>query len=188
MNQEKQSSKGKTTVNEITKKLATVIHKIQEADQNIKADVEALKIETANEIVIDNKNKCLLIQVSENSIKNLQKIHSELVKKLEEQFSTPVIVVPQRKTTNGNRFRKYRGKKAPRDKTLTANYAAALEDVLYPATIVGLRTRFPRGGSRLFKVYVDPLDKEVVFYKSMAVSASYKQLTNRNLEIEFPQN
>jgi hypothetical protein len=188
MNTEKQGTKPKTTVNEITKKLTTVLHKIQEADQNIKADVEALKIENANEIVFDNKNKCLLIQVSENSTANLRKIHSELVKRLEDQLSTPVIIVPSRKTTNGNIFRRFRGKKAPRDKTLTANYAHALEDVLYPATIVGQRTRFPRGASRVFKVFVDPLDKDLIAYKAMAVTASYKQLTNRNLVIEFPQN
>lgn len=186
MNSEKQGTKPKTTVNEITKKLNTTLHKIQEADQNIKADIEALKIENANEIVIDNKNKCLLIQVSESSLHNLQKIHSELVKKLEEQLSTPVIIVPSRKTTNGNIFRRYRGQKAPRDRTLTANYASALEDVLYPATVVGMKTRFPRGGARVFKVSVDPLDKDLVAYKSMAVVASYKQLTNRNLVIEFP--
>ena len=188
MNPEKQGTKPKTTVNEITKKLTTVLHKIQEADQNIKADVEALKIENANEIVIDSKNKCLLIQVSETSTKNLQKIHSELVKRLEDQLSTPVIIVTSRKTTNGNIYRRFRGKGAPRDRTLTANYASALEDVLYPATIVGMRTRFPRGSARVYKVFVDPVDKELVAYKSMAVSASYKQLTNRNLVIEFPQN
>jgi small subunit ribosomal protein S7e len=185
--EKKQGTKTKSTVNDLTKKLTTVLHKIQEADQNIKADVEALKIENANEIVIDNKNKCLLIQVSENSTKSLHKIHSELVRRLEDQLSTPVVIVPARKTTNGNIFRRYRGSKAPRDRTLTANYANALEDVLYPATVVGLRTRFSRGGSRVFKVLVDPLDKDVVAYKSMAVAASYKQLTNRNLVIEFPQ-
>ena len=188
MSSEKQGTKAKTQVNEMTKKLTSVLHKIQEADQNIKADVEALKIENANEIVFDNKNKCLLIQVSENSTQNLHKVHSELVKRLEDQLSTPVIIVPSRKTTNGNIFRRFRGKKAPRDRTLTANHAAALEDVLYPATIVGMRTRFPRGGARVFKVFVDPLDKELVAYKALAVTASYKQLTNRNLVIEFPQN
>jgi small subunit ribosomal protein S7e len=187
MNPVTKGTKAKTTVNDLTKKLMTVLHKIQEADQNIKADVEALKIEQANEIVIDNKNKCLLIQVSETSIANLHKIHSELVRRLEDQLSTQVIIVPSRKTTNGNIYRRYRGSKAPRDKTLTANYAAALEDVLYPATVVGLRTRFSRGGSRLFKVLVDPLDKDTVGYKSLAVAASYKQLTNRNLVVEFPQ-
>ena len=188
MNPEKQGTKPKTTVNEITKKLTTVLHKIQEADQNIKADIEALKIENANEIQTDRVNKCLLIQVSESSTKTLQKIHSELVKRLEDNFSYPVVIVPSRKTTNGNIFRRFRGKKAPRDRTLTANYASLLEDVLYPATIVGMRTRFPRGSARVFKVFVDPLDKELVEYKSLAVAASYKQLTKRNLVIEFPQN
>jgi len=185
---DKQGNKQKTQVNEITKKLGTVLHKISESDQSIKPDKKALKIEAANEIIDDNKNKCLLIQVNENSIPQLKKVHSELVKRLEEFLSNPVIIVPARKTTNGNLFRKYRGKKVPRTSTLTANYDAALEDVLYPATIIGQRTRFPRGANRQFKVFIDPLDKDLIQYKTQAVAASYKQLTNRNLTIEFPQN
>lgn len=180
------NNKNRTTVNEITKKLTTVLHKLQE-DPNLKADLEALKIDTANEITIENKSKCLLIKVNEGSIKNLHRVHSEVVKRLEEHFSTPVIIVPERKITNGNVYRTFRGKAAPRDRTLSKIYENNLEDVLYPSTIIGLRTRFPKGNSRVFKVQVDPLDKELIEYKSQAVSAAYKQMTGRNLVIEFPQ-
>jgi len=180
------NNKNRTTVNEITKKLTTVLHKLQE-DPNLKADLEALKIDTANEITIENKSKCLLIKVNEGSIKNLHRVHSEVVKRLEEHFSTPVIIVPERKITNGNVYRRFRGKAAPRDRTLSKIYENNLEDVLYPSTIIGLRTRFPKGNSRVFKVQVDPLDKELIEYKSQAVSAAYKQMTGRNLVIEFPQ-
>jgi small subunit ribosomal protein S7e len=181
-------SNNKTTVNDLTKNVNTQLHKIQESDPNLKADLEGLKVESASEILVGDKNKCLLVKVNQNSIKNLQRIHGEVVKRLEQQFSEPVVIVPERKVTNGNIFRRFRGKKAPRDRTLTAVYQAALEDVLYPSTIVGLRTRFPKGNSRVFKVQVDPLDKEHIDYKSQAVSAAYKQLTGRRLVIEFPQN
>ena len=185
MNQ--QDNKTKTTVTEITKSLNTVFHRIQESDPNLKADLEGLKIESATEISIGDKNKCLLIKVNENSVKSLKKVHQEVVRRLEQHFSEPVVIVPERKKTNGNIFRRFRGSKAPRDRTLTAVYQAALEDVLYPSTIIGLRTRFPKGNSRVFKVQVDPLDKDLVDYKSQAVAAAYKQLTGRRLVIEFPQ-
>ena len=185
MNADKQSNKGKNQVNEMNKKLNTVFHKISEADPSLKQTIESIKIDKAEEIVVDDRNKCLLIQIEEGSYQNVKKIHKELVKSLEDQFSTPVVLVPNRKIVNGNTFRRYVGKRAPRAKTLTSAFSSALEDVLQPATIVGMRTRFPRGGNRLFKVFVDSIDKESVGYKTLAISASYKHITKRSLEIEF---
>jgi small subunit ribosomal protein S7e len=185
-NSEKLSNKNKSTVNEITKNLTTVLGKIQDSNSNLKKDLEAIKIEGANEITINDNKKCYLVQVNESSIKNLQNVHSDIVKKLEDHFNVPVLIVPYRKTINGNLYRKYIGKATPRTKTLTAVYDNLLEDLLYPATIVGRRTRFQKGKNKLFKVHVDPIDKESVEYKANAIATTYKALTNRELVIEFP--
>ena len=133
----------------------------------------------------DNK-KCYLVQVNESSAKNLQNVHADLVKKLESHLSAPVLIVPFRKTINGNLYRKYIGKAAPRTKTLDTVYNNLLEDLLYPACVVGKRTRFNKGKNKLFKVHVDPIDKESVEYKTNAIATTYKALTNRELVIEFP--
>jgi small subunit ribosomal protein S7e len=185
-NSEKLSNKNRTTVNEITKNLTTVLGKLQDTNPNLKKDLEAIKIEGANEITIADNKKCYLVQVNESSIKNLQNAHTDIVKKLENHLNVPVLIVPFRKTINGNLYRKYVGKATPRTKTLTAVYDSLLEDLLYPATIVGKRTRFQKGKNKLFKVFVDAIDKESVEYKSNAISTTYKALTNRELVIEFP--
>ena len=187
MQSDKLSNKNRATVNEITKNLTTVLSRIQENDQSIKKDLETLKIENANEISVGSDKRCYLVQVNEASVKNLHNVHSEIVKKLEEHFSTPVVIVPHRKKINGKLFRKFRGCKVPRDKTLSAVYDAYLEDLVYPATIVGKRVRYPTGKSRVYKVFVDPIDKETIEYKVNAIVACYKGLTNRDLVIEFPQ-
>jgi small subunit ribosomal protein S7e len=188
MQSDKLSNKNRATVNEITKNLTTVLTRIQENDQNIKKDLENLKIENANEISIGSDKRCYLVQVNESSVKNLHNVHSDIVKKLEEHFSTPVVIVPYRKKINGKLFRKFRGSKVPRSKTLSAVYDSYLEDLLYPATIVGKRIRYPNGKSRLYKVFVDPLDREHIEYKINAITACYKGLTNRDLVVEFPQH
>jgi small subunit ribosomal protein S7e len=185
MQSDKLSNKNRQTVNEITKNLTTVLSRIQDSDPKIKKDLENLKIENTNEISVGDK-RCYLIQVNEASVKNLHNVHSEIVKKLEDHFSTPVVIVPFRKKINGKLFRKFRGTKVPRDKTLTAVYDSYLEDLLYPATIVGKRVRYPKGKSRVFKVYVDPLDRESIEYKVSSIVACYKGLTNRELVVEFP--
>ena len=187
MQSDKLSNKNRATVNEITKNLTTVLTRIQETDQSIKKDLENLKIENANEISVGADKRCYLVQVNEAAVKNLHNVHSDIVKKLEEHFSTPVVIVPYRKKINGKLFRRFRGNKVPRDKTLSAVYDSYLEDLLYPATIVGKRVRYPNGKSRLYKVFVDPIDKDAIEYKVNAIVACYKGLTNRDLTIEFPQ-
>jgi small subunit ribosomal protein S7e len=179
-------SKNKSTVNEITKNLTTVLAKFQDSNPNLKQDLDSLKIEGANEITVGDKKKCLLVQVNETSIKNLQNVHADLVKRFEQHFNMPVLIVPFRRPINGNLYRKYIGKATPRTKTLTAVYDNLLEDLLYPATIVGKRVRFNKGKNKLFKVFVDPIDKESVEYKVNAISTTYRALTNRELIVDFP--
>ena len=186
MQSDKLSNKNRQTVNEITKNLTNLLARIQENDQGLKKDLENLKIENANEIAVGDK-RCYLVQVNESSVKSLHNVHSEITKKLEDHFSTPVVIVPFRKKINGKLFRKFRGTKVPRDKTLSAVYDAYLEDLVHPATIVGKRVRYPKNKSRVFKVHVDPLDKEIVEGKVSAIVACYKALTNRDLVVEFPQ-
>lgn len=183
---DKTNNKNGSTVNEITKNLTTVLNRIQDSDANLKKGLEHVKVENASEIQVDNNKRCYLVQVDEANIKNLQSVHSEVVKKLEDHFSTPVVIVPARKKINGKLYRKYIGKKVPRHQTLSNVNDALLEDLLYPATIVGKRTRFPKGKNRVFKVFVDPLDRESIEYKTNAIVACYKGLTNRDLTIEFP--
>jgi small subunit ribosomal protein S7e len=187
MQSDKLSNKNRATVNEITKNLTTVLTRIQENDQSIKTDLENLKIENANEISVGTDKRCYLVQVNEASVKNLHNVHSNIVKKLEEHFSTPVVIVPYRKKINGKLFRRFSGNKVPRNKTLSAVYDSYLEDLLYPATIVGKRVRYPNGKSRVYKVFVDSFDKDSIEYKVNAIVACYKGLTNRDLVIEFPQ-
>lgn len=186
VNQDNKANKSGTTVNEITKNVSNVLTRIQDSDKNLKNSLENVKVETANEILVGDNKRCYLIQVNEEAAKNLQGVHSDVVQKLEDHFNVPVVIVPARKKVNGKLYRKYTGPNAPRKSTLANVYDSLLEDILYPATIVGRRTRFPKGKARVFKVLVDPLDKESVEPKVNAIAACYKGLTNRELVIEFP--
>eukprot|EP00178_Gracilaria_changii_P003191 TRINITY_DN14679_c0_g1_i1.p1 TRINITY_DN14679_c0_g1~~TRINITY_DN14679_c0_g1_i1.p1 ORF type:complete len:187 (+),score=20.69 TRINITY_DN14679_c0_g1_i1:1-561(+) len=185
MQSDKLSNKNRSQINEVTKNLTTALQSIQEKEPELKKDLEAIKIDNAAEISTADNKKCFLVQVNESSYSNLKNIHSNITEKLEKKFSSPVVIVPFRKRVNGNLFRRYRGTKVPRTKTLTNVYESLLDDVVYPATIVGKRVRFPKSKERLFKVFVDSLDKESIEYKRNAIIASYKALTNRELCIDF---
>lgn len=184
LNQNKDlSNKNRNPLNEVAKNLTTALQSIQDPD--LKKDLESIKIDNAADIHTSDNKRCFLVHVSEDSVTTLHKVHQELVKKLEFRFKNPVVIVPNRKRINGNLFRKYRGTKVPRNQTLSHVYDALLQDILYPAIIVGKRVRFPKSKARVFKVQVDKLDKEAVEYKLNAIIASYKALTNRELQVEF---
>ena len=180
----KENSK-KSKVSETQKNVSTALDKIKDSEKEHKEDLEPIKIEHANEVDMNDDQKCFLIQISTTNVPGFKKVHSLLTKKLEDHLSNPVIIIPSKKRVNGKEYRSYVSKKVPRDRTLTAVFDAYLDDILYPATIVGKRIRYPTGKTRTYKVLVDPLDKESIEYKLDAMTACYRALTNRKLEIEF---
>ncbi len=183
MSKKEGSKKG--AVSEIQKNVSNALEKIKDSEKDHKAELESLKIEYANEIPMDKDKKCYLIQISTQNLAGFKKVHSLVTKKLELHLSNPVIIIPARKRVNGKEYRTFVSKKVPRDRTLTAVFDGYLDDILYPATIVGKRIRYQKGKTRYFKVLVDPLDKDTIDYKIPAMTACYKALTNRILEIEF---
>ena len=183
MSKKEGSKKG--AISEIQKNVSNALEKIKDTEKEHKAELETIKIEYANEVKMEDDQKCFLVQISTQNLAGFKKVHSLLTKKLEEHLSSPVIIIPSRKRVNGNEYRTFVSKKVPRDRTLTAVFDAYLDDILYPATIVGKRIRYPVGKTRTFKVLVDPLDKETIEYKLPAMTSCYRALTNRKLEIEF---
>ena len=183
MSKKEGSKKG--AVSEIQKNVSNALEKIKDSEKDHKAELESIKIEHANEVQMEEDQKCFLIQISTQNLAGFKKVHSLLTKKLEDHLSNPVIIIPSRKRVNGKEYRSFVSKKVPRDRTLTAVFDAYLDDILYPATIIGKRIRYSVGKTRTYKVLVDPLDKETVEYKLPAMTACYRALTNRKLEIEF---
>ena len=176
-------SKKKTQETELEKNCINLLNKIKSNEKDTK-ELDSIKIVNASEVAVEGNKNCILIQV-EAPEKDLKKVNHLLSSKFEEQFSTPVVIIPAKKRINGNLYQKYQGTKVPRDKTLSAIFDGYLDDLVYPATIVGKRIRFPKGKVRHFKVQIDKIDKEVIDYKIPSITACYKALTNRDLQVEI---
>lgn len=129
--------------------------------------------------------KAIIIFVPVPQLRAYQKIQSRLVRELEKKFSGKHVVFIAQVTTDCceaihiffSRFfsliflffvsqrrilpkptRKSRQKnkqKRPRSRTLTAVHDSMLEDLVFPAEIVGKRIRVKMDGARLFKVHLD---------------------------------
>ena len=82
-------------------------------------------------------------------------------------------------------------------------HTAILDDLVYPAEIVGKRIRLPNklsngtfvncqirirlDGSRLFKVHLDKTQQTNIEHKTETFASVYKKLTGKEVNFEFPE-
>ncbi|XP_019755174.1 40S ribosomal protein S7 [Dendroctonus ponderosae] len=161
-----------------------------ELNSDLKSQLRELHITKAREIEL-NQKKSIIIYVPIPKLKQFQKIQIRLVRELEKKFSGKhVVFVGERKIlpkpTRKTRLRNKQ--KRPRSRTLTAVYDAILEDLVYPAEIVGKRIRVKLDGSSLIKVHLDKTQQTTVEHKVDTFTSVYKKLTGREVTFEFPES
>merc|ERR1712113_1214783 len=133
--------------------------------------------------------KSLVIFVPVPQLKAFQKIQVRMGRELEKKFSGKhVVFIAQRKilakpTRKANKLKQ----KRPRSRTLVAVHNAVLDDMVYPAEIVGKRTRIRLDGSRLFKVHLDKTQQTNIEHKTETFASVYKKLTGEEVTFEFPE-
>merc|ERR1712227_914909 len=119
----------------------------------------------------------------------LRELFIRSAQELEKKFSGKhVVFIAQRKilakpTRKANKLKQ----KRPRSRTLVAVHNAVLDDMVYPAEIVGKRTRIRLDGSRLFKVHLDKIQQTSIEHKTETFASVYKKLTGKEVTFEFPE-
>ncbi|KAL9893409.1 small ribosomal subunit protein eS7 [Glossina fuscipes fuscipes] len=161
-----------------------------EANADLKLYLRDLHITRAREVEFGNK-KAIIIYVPIPQQKTFQKIQIILVRELEKKFSGKHVVVIGERKILPKPTRKARNplkQKRPRSRTLTAVYDAILEDLVFPAEIVGKRIRVKLDGSQLIKVHLDKNQQTTIEHKVDTFTSVYKKLTGRDVTFEFPDN
>ncbi|XP_046679230.1 40S ribosomal protein S7-like [Homalodisca vitripennis] len=161
-----------------------------EMNSDLKAQLRELYITKAKEVEYNNGKKSIIIYVPTPQLKSFQKIQIRLVRELEKKFSAKHVIFigerrilpkPTRKTRTKNK------QKRPRSRTLTAVYDAILEDLVYPAEIVGKRIQVKMDGKQLLKVHLDKNQQTNIDHKLETFTSVYKKLTGREVKFEFPE-
>ncbi|KAB7502427.1 40S ribosomal protein S7 [Armadillidium nasatum] len=136
--------------------------------------------------------QCIAIFVPVPLLRSFQRVQQRLVRELEKKFSGKhVVVIAQRRILpKPTRKMKHPPKqKRPRSRTLTAVHDAILEDLVYPAEIVGKRIRVRLDSSRLIKVHLDKAQQTNIEHKASyqveTFAAVYKKLTGKDVTFEF---
>merc|ERR1711936_1165367 len=160
-----------------------------EVNSDLKASLRELHITAAKEVECAAGKKAIGLFVPVPQLKAFQKIQVRLVRELEKKFSGKhVVFIAQRKilakpTRKANKLKQ----KRPRSRTLVAVHTAVLDDMVYPAEIVGKRTRIRLDGSRLFKVHLDKTQQTNIEHKTETFASVYKKLTGKEVTFEFPE-
>merc|ERR1712234_42148 len=133
--------------------------------------------------------KAIVIFVPVPQLKAYQKIQTRLIRELEKKFSgRHVIFIAQRRILPkpAKNSRNKQKQKRPRNRTLTSVHSAILDDLVFPAEIVGKRMRVKLDGSRTTKVFLDKSQQTQVEHKVGTYTAIYKKLTGKDVAFEFP--
>merc|ERR1712142_283867 len=160
-----------------------------EMNSDLKASLYELYITGAKEVDMQGK-KAIIIFVPVPQLKAYQKIQTRLVRELEKKFNgKPVVFIAQRRilpkpTRKSKRQNK---QKRPRSRTLTAVHDSILEDLCFPAEIVGKRLRVKLDGSKMIKVHLDKSQQNNVEHKLDTFTSVYKKLTGKDVTFEFPE-
>jgi small subunit ribosomal protein S7e len=176
---------GAKAPDEFEESVAQALFDLEATNNELKADLRDLFINSAKEVDISSGRKAIVIHVPFRLLKAFHKVQIRLVRELEKKFSgKDVVIVANRrilpKPTTGSSIAR------PRSRTLTAVHAALLEDLVFPTEIVGKRTRYRTDGSKLLKVFLDPKDRNTTEYKLDSFSSVYAKLTGIQCNFEFP--
>ncbi|EMR10517.1 hypothetical protein PNEG_01227 [Pneumocystis murina B123] len=149
---------------------------------DLKRELRPLQIVAAREVDVGRGKKAIIIFVSPSLLKLYHKIQPRLVRELEKKFSDRhVVFVGQRRIIPKPGRRSHQKQKRPRSRTLTSVHEKILEDLVFPAEIVGKRIRVCMDGKRILKVFLDNKDVASIDYKLDSLQNIYNKLTSRQV-------
>merc|ERR1712158_260632 len=158
-----------------------------ETVSDVEQQLSQALVEVENNAAADLK--AIAIFVPFPQLKSWQKIQQKVVRELEKKFSGKHIVILAQRRILPKPTRKTRDQKQKRpfSRTLTSVHDRILEDLCYPAEIVGKRTRVRLDVSRLLKVHLDKQMQTDVEHKLDTYANVYKKLTGKEVVFEFPE-
>ncbi|KAJ4786107.1 hypothetical protein LUZ62_037353 [Rhynchospora pubera] len=167
--------------------VAQALFDLENSNQELKSELKDLYINSAVQVDISGNRKAVIIHVPYRLRKGFKKIHVRLVRELEKKFSgKDVVVVTTRRIVRPPK--KGSAVIRPRTRTLTAVHEGILEDVVYPAEIVGKRIRYRLDGTKIMKIFLDPKERNNTEYKLETFSGVYRKLCGKDVVFEYPVN
>ena len=171
----------------LEEQVAQALFEVEGSVADLKDALKHVAVAQVREIETVSKGKkknVLVVYVPFAVLRLVQKNIAKLVPELEKRLKTTVLIVAKR-TIQSKWVKTHRSQQRPRNRTLTAVYDAVLEDICQPAAIIGRRYRHKLDGSVIQKVFLDQNEEAALKDKVESITAVYKKLTTRDIQIEF---
>uniref|UniRef100_A0A1D1XEV1 40S ribosomal protein S7 n=1 Tax=Anthurium amnicola TaxID=1678845 RepID=A0A1D1XEV1_9ARAE len=171
--------------NEFEDVVAQAFFDLENSNNELKSELKDLFINSAVQVDVAGNKKAVVIHVPYRLRKAFRKIHVRLARELEKKFSgKDVILIATRRILRPPK--KGSAIVRPRNRTLTAVHDAMLEDIVFPAEIVGKRVRYRIDGSKVIKIFLDPKERNNTEYKVDTFTAVYRKLSGKDVAFEYP--
>jgi len=184
LNQIRTILRGKQHPNLAERAVAQAMYQIEaKAPADMKKELRRLRIVSCHEIEVSEGQKAIIIQVPFMQRANYRKVQAMLALQMEKKFGKHVMFVTKRTIVPKPRVASlYR----PRSMTVTNVHEAIINDLVYPANIVGERIRCRPGAKKLRVVLLDNKDKAAFAPKLKSFQAAFRKLTGTEASFEFP--
>ena len=173
---------------ELEEEVAKRLHQIEQEHADLKKELSIILITSAELVDYEDADKApaqyLLIRILHRSLGAFKKAGYKVMEKLEAHYEKPVIIVANR-TIISPSAKHHPSQKRPRSRTLTNVHKEILADVCFPSNITGRGVRIDIDGKKSQKVYLDPLDKEIMEHKIAAITHCYHKLTTHKIHLGF---
>lgn len=176
-------------------KLSDVEARVDAALAELQASTPALKdlskisFSGAKEVGVgEHGASAVLVFVPVKQLRDLKKIQARLIDELEKKLTAGVVIVANRTMVSSGTWARKKslgGGVRPRNRSLKAVQEAALDDIVFPAEIVGKRTRVAIDGGRVLRVLLSHKDAVTLDKKTDTFAAVYQKLTGKQVAFEF---
>jgi len=184
-NQIRKILRGKQYPNVAERSVARALFNIEaKAPADLKKELRHLRIISCHEIAVSEGQKAIIVQVPFMQRGNYRKVQAMLAMQMEKMFSGKHVIFVTKRTVvpKPRQASLYR----PRSMTRTNVHEAILNDIVYPASIVGERIRCRPGAKKLRVVLLDNKDKAAFAPKLKSFQAAFQKLTGTEASFEFP--
>ena len=168
-------------------RVAQVLSAMEQSRSDLSKRLAPLRVCAVREYKTKGTKKAMVIFVPFAQLTAYHRIHQQLVPALEKKFAGRqiVIVAKRRIIPAPPRGRKYTQPR-PRSRTLADVQEKILDDICYPAEIVGKRIRHRTDGSSFIKVHLEPAMKPEIEPRIDSIRKVYEKLTGKEVRFEFP--
>ena len=173
---------------DLEEEVAKALHQLELNNKPVKAHLSIIFINSVENVDYEQQGgaagQYMLVRIPHRSLAAFRKVGTLVQEYLEAQYEKPVIIIANR-TIISPSAKHHPSQMRPRSRTLTAVHKELLTDVCFPSSISGRAMRITADGKKHAKVYLDPLDREVMIDRIAAVSHCYHMLTTHKIALGF---